>query len=142
MRTVKMSFGVGTTAPAAILLVLLLACTSHGCYAQKKPERKVSVAQLANFADINIPLKTIIDNPVINTTVTGCEVTGYTISFLPKGGEFKGPYKTTGNKISENNLSYLKAFSDGGVRIFVEDIHMKCSGKDTTAATLIYKTAP
>jgi len=141
MRTLKSELR--SKMPKFFLLAMLCIILSpKKNYAQSASSNKPSIAWLSNVDSVNIPLKKIIDNPKLITTVPGCEVTGFTISFLPKGGEFRGPYKTTGAALRENDVNFLKEFTATNVRIFIEDIHLNCDGKDRTSQSLIYKTFP
>jgi len=71
----------------------------------------------------------------------GCEVTSFIISFIPKDGNFYGPFRTEGNTIKENQYNFLKEFKDVKVKIFIENIRMKCIGKDTVTESPVIVTS-
>jgi hypothetical protein len=62
----------------------------------------------------------------------GCKVTSFTISFLPKGEEFQGPYKTAGSELRDETVNMVKAKLMGNpkCRVFIEAIHVDDHGRD------------
>ncbi len=117
------------------LAVTFLICIATNSLAQQKPGRKVPI-QLAHSDSMKIPHKKIMEDPTLTTKEPDCEVTGFTITFIPIGGYLSGPYKTSGNKIQGNQLSYLKEFTNMNIKIVFEDIQLKCKGKDSVGGTL------
>jgi len=54
------------------------------------------------------------------------------MAILPAGGELQGPYTRTGSKIGPNQVSMLSEFTKVKLRIFIDDVYVKCKGQDTT----------
>ena len=83
----------------------------------------------------------ILKDPFITCTEADGEVTGYTISFLPKGKDFYGPFKVNGsNKLQPNTIAFFKGLQDSSIantRIFVENIIVKRNGKEEAPQTMI-----
>ena len=125
-----------------LLTIISVGLSADITYAQNKPRKNQYTVKLANSDSQKIALKTILKNPNLTTTYPGCEISNFTLGFLPDGGEFKGPYKISGSKIPENNLNYLKVFTNMKVRIFIDEIHLKCNGKDSLVPGHIYTSIP
>ncbi len=125
---------------AAVALVLTATCTATAI-AQTKPKKQTGNVWFANVDDAEIPLSTILANPRLVSKKEGCEVTDFIISFLPKDGNFFGPFRTKGNTINENQLNFLKEFKGVKVKIFIETIRVKCTGKDTVIESPVVVTS-
>ena len=125
----------------AAIAMLLTALFTDTTIAQTKPKKQTGNVWFANVDDAEIPLKTILASPKLVSKKDGCEVTDYIISFLPKDGEFFGPFRTKGNTINENQLNFLKEFKGVKVKIFIETIRVKCTGKDTAIESPVIVTS-
>lgn len=127
------------------VICLLVTALSVSVYAQT-PKAKTSYPLQVSFAESTeyqkIPLADILKTPTLTSLIPGCQVSGFTVSFLPKGGEFLGPFRTNGATLSENNVSYLKEFTNMTVRIFFEDIHASCDGRDSVLSHIIVTSNP
>jgi hypothetical protein len=130
-----------TTLKIAAMAMLLTAKCADTTIAQTKPKKQTGNVWLANVDDVEIPLKTILANPMLVSKKDGCEVTDFIISFLPKDGEFFGPFRTKGNMINENQLNFLKEFKGVKVKIFIETVRVKCIGKDTVIESPVIVTS-
>lgn len=125
---------------AAIAMLLTALCTNT-TIAQTKPKKQTGNVWFSNVDDVEIPLKTILANPKLVSKKDGCEVTDFIISFQPKDGNFFGPFSTKGNTINENQLNFLKEFKGVKVKIFIETIRVKCTGKDTVIESPVIVTS-
>ena len=125
----------------AAMALLLTATCADTTMAQTKPKKQTGNVWLANVEDVEIPLKTILASPKLVSKKNGCEVTDFIISFLPKDGEFFGPFRTKGNTINENQLNFLKEFKGVKVKIFIETVRVKCTGKDTVIESPVIVTS-
>lgn len=130
-----------TTMKIAAIALLLTATCADTTIAQTKPKKQTGNVWLANMDDVEIPLKTILANPKLLSKKDGCEVTDFIISFQPKDGNFYGPFSTKGNTINENQLNFLKEFKGVKVKIFIETIRVKCTGKDTVIESPVIVTS-
>lgn len=75
----------------------------------------------------------ILKDPTVMTVDPKCDVLGFTISFLPKGQDYGGPYKTKGSQIGKEQIAFLKelkAAKNEKTMIFIEDIHVMLNGKE------------
>lgn len=129
--------------PVFGLFLMICIVLSYGESLAQKATKKIQYpVRLANIDPPNIPLKTIIKNPNLITADPACKVIRYTIGFYPDGGNYMGPFEVTGSKLIENNINYLKEFTNMKVRIFIESIHINCNGKDSITIPLIYQSIP
>ena len=67
-------------------------------------------------------------------------VTEFRISFLPKGGEYLGPFTVQGNKLSDNiieRINKLRSEHPALVRVFIEDLMVKKSTSTVKAQSII-----
>ncbi len=142
MRTINPQVHLRPLVQCLAFVSLIIVCGPYATHAQKEPVKKKPDVLLANLDANSMPLKTILANPVLVATKPGCKVTSFTVSFLPKGGEYFGPFKTEGNTIKENQVNYLKEFTTMNVRIFVEEIHVNCGGRDSVVAPVIVLSVP
>jgi hypothetical protein len=143
MKTIKnfrLFHNACATIPALLLSALL--CTTYTVVAQNKTVKSKPNVRLANESNKNIQVKTLLANPKMVSAKSSCEVTSFTISFLPEGGEIFGPFKTEGASIMEKQIGYIKAHANENVKIFIEDIHMSCNGKDVTEQSIVVTSFP
>ncbi|MFI5196910.1 MAG: hypothetical protein ACHQD8_07450 [Chitinophagales bacterium] len=124
-----------------VLLLVCATCYSNISFAQKPIEKKSSSVTFGGIVGGSLPLQKILDNPIITPKDPNCEVTDFTISFMPDGGEYWGPFKINGSKMTKNQLSYLSEFTKLKVRVFIEDIHLKCKNGDTSIASAVIITS-
>jgi hypothetical protein len=70
----------------------------------------------------------IFQHPRLDANFPEDSITGYTISMLPKGKDYRGPYRVVGsNKIQPEFLAYLRDLRDEGAtntRLCLEDVHL------------------
>ncbi|MCF8449355.1 MAG: hypothetical protein K9G49_05725 [Taibaiella sp.] len=133
------------TRTAQKFVLLLLAGVigfSVSGYSQKNTKKATPNVLLAGVDATEIPLKTIIANPQLITNMPGCKVTSFFISFKPKDGDYFGPFETKGDMIKENQINYLKEFTNTKVRIFLETIHVNCNGTDIIDRPVIVSSIP
>lgn len=126
---------------ALLFLVGVLGLSVSG-FSQKDTKKATPNVLLAGVDAIDIPLKTIIANPQLITNMPGCKVTSFLISFLPKDGDYFGPFETKGDMIKENQINYLKEFTNIKVKIFIETIHVNCNGTDVIDRPVIVRSIP
>lgn len=125
----------------AMIAMLITTTVINNSIAQTNLKKQPDNVWLANVEDVEIPLKTILGNPMLVSKNVGCEVTDFIISFLPKDGNFFGPFRTKGNTINENQLNFLKEFKGVKVKIFIETVRVKCTGKDTVIESPVLVTS-
>lgn len=110
--------------------------------AQVKKEVKRSNVRLANEERNMISVRTILANPKLISAKASCEVTGFTISFLPEGGNLYGPFKTEGSAIKPEHCKYLKENAEANVKIFIENIRMSCNGTSVDEMPIVIRSFP
>jgi hypothetical protein len=110
--------------------------------AQLKKEVKRSNVRLANEERNMISVRTILANPKLISAKASCEVTGFTISFLPEGGYIYGPFKTDGSAIKPEHCKYLKENAEANVKIFIENIRMSCNGTSVDETPIVIRSFP
>ncbi|MBL7693167.1 MAG: hypothetical protein JNM41_16355 [Flavipsychrobacter sp.] len=110
--------------------------------AQVKKEVKRSNVRLANEERNMISVRTILANPKLISAKASCEVTGFTISFLPEGGNLYGPFKTEGSAIKPEHCKYLKENAEANVKIFIEHIRMSCNGTSVDEMPIVIRSFP
>ncbi len=120
------------TLVCASLGVACVICFSNIAFAQTQATNNHLKVRLGDIDSSAAPLQKILANPVLTTNQPGCEVTKFSIMILPAGGEIQGPYTKTGSRIGQNQLSMLSEFKNMKVRIFIDDVYVKCTGQDTT----------
>ncbi|MBE2289547.1 MAG: hypothetical protein IAE95_08340 [Chitinophagaceae bacterium] len=125
-----------------IALLCGFALTSTSVDAQVKKEVKRSNVRLANEERNMISVRTILANPKLISAKASCEVTGFTISFLPEGGNVYGPFKTEGATIKPEHCKYLKDNAEANVRIFIENIRMSCNGTTVDEMPIVIRSFP
>lgn len=84
----------------------------------------------------------IVANPEVTITTAGCAVTGFTFSVLPKGDYVYGPFKTEGNRLRQEQIDWLKTNKGTSMKIFLEDIRLKCSDKTVMETPVVYDVKP
>ncbi len=127
MLTLKNSV---TAKRALAFVILTMACIM--CFPGNSIAQKQIKVKLGNIDSNSVQIKTILANPVLSTNEPGCEVVKFSLMILPAGGEIQGPYTRTGSRIGDNQLSMLKEFTNTKVRVFIDDVYVKCNGRDTT----------
>ena len=118
---------------APLLMVCIICCSQNG-FAQKPTGKKPPKVTLAGIDSSSAPLSKVLANPVLTTNEPGCEVTKFSMMILPEGGNIQGPFFRTGAKIGPNQLSMLSEFTNMKVRVFIDEVHVKCKGQDTIIA--------
>jgi len=127
---------------ALMPLLFLAAISSVEVSAQVKKEVKRSNVRLANEERNMISVRTILANPKLISAKASCEVTGFTISFLPEGGNLYGPFKTEGSAIKPEHCKYLKENAEANVKIFIENIRMSCNGTSVDEMPIVIRSFP
>ncbi len=125
------------------LLLLCLLCAARSSFAQKTTKKPATVSIFgkanASFTS-HITYAQMLTGPAITCTEADAEVTGYTISFLPKGKDYYGPFKVNGsNKLQPQVIAFLKGLQDSSIantRIFVENIIVKRNGREEAPQTM------
>ncbi len=126
----------------ALLTIVFFSLANGAIYAQKTQNKYPYKVKLAGSDSVKVPLKTILANPKITTTHPGCEIASYVISFMPEGGEYFGPFSVKGSAIPENNVNFLREFTNMTVKIFIDEIHLNCNGKDSLVQPAFFKSIP
>lgn len=138
-----------------VLLPFLLVgtlCISSYAFSQDKPWKDKPFARLANVTDTSwrvvlTSYDPILSNPQLVCTEPGAEITGFSVSFQPKGKDYIGPFKATGSKLTNNKrvievLNELKVSGNEQVNMFIEDIHIKYKGEEIPVKPLIIRIQP
>ncbi len=127
---------------AMALMMFFTLIASGSVIAQSNSKGKSAVAFVNSASDHTVPLGELVKEPTLVSRLPGCEVSRFAVSFLPKEGNLFGPFKIEGASLGENQVNFLKAFTNMKVRIFVEDIHLDCAGKDSIAMAAIFTSIP
>jgi len=126
-----------------ILLSIAFFSLANGyIYAQKTQKQFPYKVKLADYDSAKVPLKIILANPKLTTTYPDCDIASYSISFEPDGGEYFGPFKVKGSAIPENQVNYLREFTNMNVRIFIDELHLNFNGKDSLVNPWMFKSIP
>ena len=75
-------------------------------------------------------------NTTLIADVAGALVKQYTISFLPKGGEYYGPFTVAGADLNDQARHKIKETAQGG-RIFIEGIKVVYNGTETAVPPVL-----
>ena len=90
----------------------------------------------------NITYDQVLKNPTIGCVDKDSRIAGFTISFLPKGGEYLGPFKIVGDKLTDkmkSELEKMRSEHPHSTNIFIEDILVRKYDVIYKATSLIYK---
>jgi hypothetical protein len=69
-------------------------------------------------------------------------ITEFELSIMPKGGEFRGPFKVRGNELTDKEKNILKEYNGMSCKVFVGSIHAAHKGQDVAMKyDLIYSVA-
>jgi hypothetical protein len=138
-----------------VLLPLAFACMlcfTKASFSQNAKAKYIIVTGLgANNADIKqtnyTTYEKVMAEPRLICNVPGAKVTEFTISYLPKGKDYQGPYKITGSELSGIAKKLLMEEKESkspnpDTRIFIEEIHVLINGKDSLTAPIIMRCKP
>jgi hypothetical protein len=125
-----------------LLAILFFSLVTIQTYAQKASKKSHYRVKLADCDSPRVPLKTILANPKFTTNYPGCEIVSYSISFAPDGGNYFGPFGVKGSDIPENNVNFLREFTTTKVKIFIDEVHLKCNGKDSLISPYYFISIP
>ena len=81
-------------------------------------------------------------NNVLKCNESGYMVSGFSISFLPKGGDYLGPFKIVGNQLSEKILSgieKIRAAHPQSMNVFFEDVTVMKGNQSLKGQPMILK---
>ena len=125
------------------LVLLAITWLPAACFAQVQPQKHIPVVRYGDLDTLTTsPLATnkptttwkqVLANTKLTCAEPGCRVTGFTISFLPKGMEYRGPYITKDRAdLKEETVELLKKELVGNARcrVFIEAIHVSYNGVD------------
>lgn len=127
--------------PFIALYVLLTGTVHSQLPVRAKPGEKI--ARLAGQpGSTGMTVKQILADPYITVAEPGCEVTEFTISFLPKGQDLFGPYKTKGNALTDRQRQIIATHAGEKLKIFVEGVLVSCNGKEEHAVSCMVTTVP
>ncbi len=125
-----------------VVLFITMLCFMQPTAAQNVPTKPKANVRLANEDRKNIQVKTLLAYPKLVSAKPSCEVTSFSISFLPEGGQLYGPFRTEGAAIDEKQVNYLKEHAAENVKIFIEHIHLSCNGNDVTEPSIVVTSFP
>lgn len=118
------------------LAVVCLFCIPTQGFSQKTAAAKIAITPFGindTAAYYTVTYDQILANPTIVCNTASCTLVSFTISFLPKGQDFMGPFKIDGaTRITQLQLDLLKKLKDDKVtetRIFIENVQVSCNGK-------------
>lgn len=90
----------------------------------------------------NITVDQMLANPVMLCREPNCEIEEFTISFLPEGKDFIGPYTIKGSpRVQEAPLKVLRRIKEDGdkkVRVFIENIKVKHDGVEENLSPIVF----
>lgn len=130
-----------TIAPTIAILILALSFGQHAKAQnadRKNPVRFAGIAPGTAISSVN----KIIAMPEVIVVTEGCAVTGFTFSVLPKGDFIYGPFKTVGNRLRQEQIDWLKTKKGTSMKIFLEDIKLKCGDKTMMETPVVYDVKP
>ncbi|MES2702230.1 MAG: hypothetical protein V4649_06300 [Bacteroidota bacterium] len=78
----------------------------------------------------------ILRNPKLATNTPGTTIRQFTISFLPKGREFYGPFTIPGDQLPDDIKTKINEFSAGS-KVFIENIKVSVNGETRTAQPIL-----
>jgi hypothetical protein len=143
-----LSRALSAAAKTKMLVVLPIALVCFLCFSKngisKTPAGKREPVVIYGNLDTTIssPAKNmrattwsaVLANTKLSCSEAGCTVTGFTISFLPKGMDFRGPFTISGSNDVNANASAKAAMTEFSAntpcRMFIEDIHVQRDGAD------------
>jgi len=126
----------------ALLTIVFFSLANGDLYAQKTKIKFPYKVKLADYDSAKVPLKIILATPRLTTTYPDCEIASYSISFEPDSGEYFGPFIVKGPAIPENQVNYLREFTNRSVRIFIDELHLNYKGKDSLINPYLFKSIP
>ncbi len=121
-----------------IAVIGTLLTTVHWCHAQS--QNKTTTVHFADAVKGEVKHKYIMEHATLKAERQGCTISGFQVSFVPSGGNLFGPFRNKGNKLTENQMNFLREFTEKKVKIYIEDITVSC-GSDTTHANHIAITS-
>ncbi len=80
----------------------------------------------------------LLSNPTIIYDRPGCEVTNFTISLIPQGEDWIGPYRTTGNELTPRVKNILEGLRGKHTRIAIDSIRVNCNGKNNLLGAMLF----
>jgi hypothetical protein len=132
-----------------LVVIISMICFSKNSYSQNNQHKYVVLLHPFGIKDTSIHYITydqILANPVLNYNQPNCEITEYTISFLPKGKDFRGPFTIKGSPkiqgIPLNIFKELKESKNEHTRIFIEGIHMNYNGESLNTRPITMVCTP
>lgn len=144
MHRRKSSGKTGSSNAIVATIAFLLLALSFGQHAKaqnadgRNPVRFAGIASGTAFKDVD----KIITNPEVTIATTGCQVVGFTFSVAPSGDYIYGPFKTEGNKLRQEQVDWLKTKKGTSMKIFLEDIKLKCGDKTMMETPVVYSVKP
>ncbi|MBX2904428.1 MAG: hypothetical protein KF744_00215 [Taibaiella sp.] len=131
----------GLIVPALAFLLLALALSTPSI-AQKAD--RISPVRFAGIAPGNAfnGVSKIVADPEVTITTAGCSVVGFTFSVLPKGDYIYGPFKTEGHRLRQEQVDELKKMKGTSMKIFLENIKLKCGDKTLLETPVVYDVKP
>ena len=128
-------------APVFALFFMALSFTQPAIAQKSDRTNPISFAGIAPGTAFSNVSK-IVANPEVTITTAGCNVIGFTFSVLPKGDFIYGPFKTEGNRLRQEQVDALKKMKGTTLRIFLEDIKLKCGDKTVMETPVVYDVKP
>ncbi len=135
------------------LLLVCVLCFSKNIFARGDHGKPRPIVTLNNIPDTTLGL--VIDNydiilsdPRLDCRVPGVKITGFMVSFQPKGEDYIGPYEVKGSADFNSNekiietLKKLKESKNELVKIFIENIHVEYKGADIIVRPIIIRVQP
>jgi hypothetical protein len=114
------------------LVVLCLMVMANTSYAQARASEGSILAPFGvtlKDNSTNITLDEMIKNPVMLLRRPGFELLEFTISYLPEGKDYRGPFRISGSpRLPGMALETLQTMKDNGdkkIRVFIENIKAK-----------------
>jgi hypothetical protein len=121
--------------------ISLLLCLSVFAHAQSAYTGKVIAFGIQDTGVHKVTFDQIVKDHSVKCKTAPDGVTGFTISFLPKGGEYLGPFTIQGGQITDKimeNLNKIRSEHPALTKIFLEDILIKSGTKIQKAQSMIF----
>ena len=122
-----MQFILKSTRLYFLLLLSVVLCTATA-FAQKQVPYKIVAFGQNGAKDIKITYDQILKNNKITCENKNFEVISFAISFLPKNGEYLGPFTIKGDQITGGVLNSFKKIRESHppfTKIFIEDVQVR-----------------
>jgi hypothetical protein len=127
-----------------ILLAFAFAVTSGYAQGNSAPEIQVVLGNIiprkVNGKMVPVTRAELLGNSKLVWTGGSCNVISYTFSIMPDGKDFIGPFSVSNSsEFTPQIKKLLQDLGSEGGRVFIENIHVNCSGDTRTVQSLVFR---